>query len=160
MSTARLRPCTRPSQLWGAARPSAFGLIFVATWVVPLLRRLDLMSVFSYLETRFHPAIRMIASALAIVMQIGSRMSVVLFLPALAISTITGIDVVWSILIMGGITVLYTALGGMKAVIWTDFVQVFVMFGGALLAIAYCVLSLDGGVSEFIEVAAAEPRPG
>jgi len=134
------------------------GLIFVATWVVPLLRRLDLMSVFSYLETRFHPAIRMIASALAIVMQIGSRMSVVLFLPALAISTITGIDVVWSILIMGGITILYTALGGMKAVIWTDFVQVFVMFGGALLAIAYCVLSLDGGVSEFIEVAAAEDK--
>ncbi len=134
------------------------GLMFVATWVVPLLRRLDLMSVFSYLETRFHPAIRMIASALAIVMQIGSRMSVVLFLPALAISTITGLDVVWSIWIMGGITILYTALGGMKAVIWTDFVQVFVMFGGALLAIAYCVLSLDGGLTEFMQVAAAEDK--
>ncbi len=134
------------------------GLIFVATWVVPLLRRLELMSVFSYLELRFHPAIRMIASALAIVMQIGSRMSVVLFLPALAISTITGLDVVWSICIMGGITIVYTALGGMKAVIWTDFVQVFVMFGGALLAIAYCVLSLDGGLSEFLDVAAAEDK--
>ena len=134
------------------------GLIFVATWVVPLLRRLELVSVFSYLEIRFHPAIRMIASALAIVMQIGSRMSVVLFLPALAISTITGLDVVWSIWIMGGITILYTAMGGMKAVIWTDFVQVFVMFGGALLAIAYCVMSLDGGVTEFMQVAAAEDK--
>lgn len=134
------------------------GLVFVATWVVPLLRRLDLMSVFTYLETRFHPAIRMIASALAIVMQIGSRMSVVLFLPALAISTITGLDVVWSVCIMGGITILYTALGGMKAVIWTDFVQVFVMFGGALFAIGYCVLALDGGVAEFVSVAAAEDK--
>jgi len=100
----------------------------------------------------------MIASALAIVMQIGSRMSVVLFLPALAISTITGLDVVWSIWIMGGITILYTAMGGMKAVIWTDFVQVFVLFGGALLAIAYCVMSLDGGVTEFMQVAAAEDK--
>ncbi len=134
------------------------GLVFVATWVVPLLRRLDLMSVYSYLETRFHPAIRMLASALAIVMQIGSRMSVVLFLPALAIATITGLDVTWSVWIMGGITILYTALGGMKAVIWTDFVQMFVMFGGALFAIGYCVLALDGGAVEFWRVAAAEEK--
>lgn len=137
---------------------AVIGLVFVAAWVVPLLRRLDLMSVFSYLETRFHPAIRMLASALAIVMQIGSRMSVVLFLPALAIATITGLDVVWSVILMGGVTILYTALGGMKAVIWTDFVQVFVMFGGALFAIGFCVVQLNGGVAEFMQVAAAENK--
>ncbi|MDH5823818.1 sodium:solute symporter [Luteimonas sp. RD2P54] len=125
------------------------GLMFVAVWIVPLLRRLDLMSVFSYLETRFHPAIRMIASALCIVVQIGSRMSVILFLPSLAIATITGIDVVWSVLIMGGFTILYTTLGGMKAVVWTDFVQVFVMFGGALFAIGFILLQIDGGLPEF-----------
>ena len=134
------------------------GLIFVATWVVPMLRRLDLMSVFSYLETRFHPSIRMLASALCILMQIGSRMSVVLFLPALAIATITGLDVVWSVIIMGGVTILYTALGGMKAVIWTDFVQVFVMFGGALFAIGFCIMQLSGGMTEFMQVAAAENK--
>ena len=63
------------------------GLMFVAVWIVPVLRRLDLMSVFSYIETRFHPAIRTLASALYIVVQIGSRMSVILFLPSLAIAT-------------------------------------------------------------------------
>ena len=103
--------------------------MFVAVWIVPLLRRLNLVSVFNYLETRFHPAIRMLASALCILMQVGSRMSVVLFLPALAIATITGIDVVWSILMMGVCTIIYTAMGGMKAVIWTDFVQVIVHDG-------------------------------
>ena len=70
------------------------GLMFVAVWIVPLLRRLDLVSVFNYLEMRFHPAIRMIGSALCMAMHVGGRMSVVLFLPALAIATITGIDVV------------------------------------------------------------------
>ena len=100
----------------------------------------------------------MLASALAIVMQIGSRMSVVLFLPALAIATITGLDVVWSVILMGGVTILYTALGGMKAVIWTDFVQVFVMFGGALFAIGFCIVALDGGWGEFVQVAAAEDK--
>ena len=134
------------------------GLIFVAVWIVPLLRRLDLMSVFSYLETRFHPAIRMLASALCIVMQIGSRMSVILFLPALAISTITGLDVIWSVLIMGVFTIVYTTMGGMKAVIWTDFVQVFVMFGGALFAIGFILQQIDGGVPAFVSQALAENK--
>lgn len=134
------------------------GLMFVATWIVPLLRRLDLMSVFHYLEIRFHPAIRTLTSALCIAMQLGGRMSVVLFLPSLAISTITGLDVVWSILIMGAVTIGYTALGGMKAVIWTDFVQLFVMFGGALFAIGFIILKLDGGLGEFLSVSAAENK--
>ena len=137
---------------------AVFGLMFVAVWIVPLLRRLDLMSVFTYLETRFHPAIRMLASALCIVMQIGSRMSVILFLPALAIATITGIDVVWSIWIMGGFTILYTALGGMKAVIWTDFVQVFVMMGGAIFAIGFIIFQINGGLPEFVATAMAEDK--
>lgn len=134
------------------------GLMFVAVWIVPLLRRLDLMSVFSYLETRFHPAVRMIASALCIVMQIGSRMSIILFLPSLAIATITGIDVVWSILIMGVFTIVYTTLGGMKAVIWTDFVQVFVMFGGAFFAIAFIIYNINGGIPEFLAAANADHK--
>lgn len=134
------------------------GLVFVAIWIVPLLRRLDLMSVFHYLEIRFHPVIRTLASALCILVQIGSRLSVILFLPSLAIATMTGIDVVWCILMMGGVTIAYTALGGMKAVIWTDFVQLFVMFGGAIFAIGYIVASLDGGAGEFLRVALAEDK--
>ncbi|MBP3985271.1 sodium:solute symporter [Pseudoxanthomonas helianthi] len=137
---------------------AVLGLVFVAIWIVPLLRRLNLMSVFSYLETRFHPAIRMLASALAIVMQIGSRMSVILFLPALAISTITGIDVVWSVFLMGGFTIIYTAMGGMKAVIWTDFVQVIVKMGGAIFAILFIIWHVKGGFGEFTSVAAAADK--
>ncbi|MFT3763257.1 MAG: sodium:solute symporter [Pseudoxanthomonas sp.] len=137
---------------------AVLGLMFVAVWIVPLLRRLDLMSVFSYLETRFHPSIRMLASALCIAMQVGARMSVILFLPALAISTITGIGVVVSIVLMGTFTIIYTALGGMKAVIWTDFVQVIVKMGGAIFAIAFIVWHLKGGLPEFFSTAMAERK--
>jgi len=137
---------------------AVFGLMFVAVWIVPLLRRLDLMSVFSYLETRFHPAIRMIASALCILTQLGSRMSVILFLPALAIATITGISTTWSVILMGGFTIIYTAMGGMKAVIWTDFVQVIVKMGGAIFAIGFIIWSLHGGVGQFWHVATAEHK--
>ena len=134
------------------------GLMFVAVWIVPLLRRLDLMSVFSYLETRFHPGIRMMASALAILTQIGSRMSVILLLPALAISTITGINVTLSIFLMGGFTIIYTAMGGMKAVIWTDFVQVIVKMGGAIFAIFFMIWALKGGFGQFWSEAMAEDK--
>lgn len=133
-------------------------LTFVAVAIVPLLRKLNLMSVFQYLEIRFHPAIRMLASLICILVQIGSRMSVILLLPSLAIATITGIDVVWSILLMGGFTIVYTAMGGMKAVVWTDFVQLFVKMGGALFAIGYIIYKLDGGVTEFATTAMAESK--
>ncbi|MGY1410812.1 MULTISPECIES: sodium:solute symporter family transporter [unclassified Luteimonas] len=134
------------------------GLTFVAVWIVPLLRRLDLMSVFSYLETRFHPAIRMLSSALCIVMQVGARMSVILFLPALAISTITGLDVVWSILMMGVFTIIYSTVGGSKAVIWTDVVQVVVMFGGALFAVGFIFWHSGADLPQLMDAAAAQDK--
>lgn len=137
---------------------AVIALTFVAVAIVPLLRRLNLMSVFHYLEIRFHPAIRMLASLICILVQIGSRMSVILLLPSLAIATITGIDVVYSILLMGGFTIVYTAMGGMKAVVWTDFVQLFVKMGGALFAIGYIIYKLDGGVSEFVTTSMAENK--
>ena len=137
---------------------AVIGLTFVAVWIVPLLRRLDLMSVFSYLETRFHPAIRMLSSALCIVMQVGARMSVILFLPALAISTITGLDVVWSILTMGVFTIIYSTVGGSKAVIWTDVVQVVVMFGGALFAVGFIFWHSGADLPQLWEAAAAQDK--
>ena len=130
-------------------------LVFVAIWIVPLLRRLELTSVFDYLDRRFHRSVRLAASGMCILMHLGGRMSVILFLPSLAISTVTGLDVVWSILMMGGVTIGYTALGGMRAVIWTDVAQVIVKFGGLFFALGFILLALKGGTGEFVAVAAA-----
>ena len=135
-----------------------FGTIGVAIWIVPLIRRLNLMSVYHYLEMRFHPKIRTLASAIAIVLQLGGRMSIVLFLPSLAMAAVTGIDVVYSVLIMGLVTIVYTAMGGMRAVIWTDVIQVFVMLGGAFIAIGYMISHVDGGIADFVRIAAADDK--
>jgi SSS family transporter len=134
------------------------GTIFVAIWIVPLIRRLSLMSVYHYLEMRFHPHIRVLASGLAIVLQLGGRMSIVLYLPSLAMSAVTGINVTQAILIMGVVTIMYTALGGMKAVIWTDFIQVVVMLGGAFVAFGYIVMHVDGGLIGMFELANADGK--
>ena len=129
------------------------GLFFVAIWIVPMLRRLKLVSVFDYLEQRFHPSVRMMASAMCIVLHLGGRMSIILFLPSLAIATITGFDMVWSILIMGLVTIGYTALGGMRAVIWTDFLQLFVKVGGLVFALIFIWYKLDGSPAELYAAA-------
>lgn len=133
-------------------------LVFVAIWIVPLLRRLSLTSVFDYLDQRFHRSVRLAGSGMCILMHLGGRMSVILFLPSLAISTVTGIDVVWSVLMMGTVTIAYTALGGMKAVIWTDVAQVIVKFGGLFFAVGYVIWSLKGGTREFVTTAVTDDK--
>ena len=141
---------------WQILARDAVGLIstaLVAIYIVPMIRRLNVTSVYQYLEMRFHPSIRVLASALNILIQLGGRMSTVLFLPSLALSAVTGLNVILSIVLMGVVTIAYTLLGGMKAVIWTDVLQVFVMLGGAFFAIGYVITGIDGGLPEFVRVA-------
>lgn len=135
-----------------------FGLLIVAYKIIPVIRRLNLISIYTYLETRFHPSIRLMASALTILFQLVGRLSIVLYLPALAIASVTGADVVMCIVLMGIVTTLYTLVGGMKAVIWTDVIQVFVMIGGALFAIGYVIAGVDGGVGEIISITSANDK--
>jgi len=133
------------------------GSIYVAFVIIPLVRRLNLMSVYQYLELRFHPIVRLMASFICIVQHLAGRMAVVLLLPALALSAVTGVTVTTSILVMGVITTIYTFLGGMKAVIWTDVLQVFVMIGGALFAITWMVIG-TGGVGAVTRIALADGK--
>ncbi len=146
---------------WQLLAQNFIGLLataLVAVLIVPMIRKLNVMSVYQYLEMRFHPSIRTLSSALNIIIQLGGRMSVVLFLPSLALAAVTGIDVIWSIMLMGIVTIVYTLLGGMKAVIWTDVLQVFVMLGGAFFAIGYVVWSIEGGIPEFLKAASADSK--
>lgn len=135
-----------------------FGLLIVAYKIIPVIRRLNLISIYTYLETRFHPSIRLMASALTILFQLVGRLSIVLYLPALAIASVTGANVVMCIVLMGIVTTLYTLVGGMKAVIWTDVIQVFVMIGGALFAIGYVIAGVDGGVGEILSITQADDK--
>lgn len=127
-------------------------LLVVALWLAPFLRRLNLVSVYGYLEARFHLAIRLLASGLWVLLQLGARLGIILYLPALAISAMTGWNVVACIVAIGGFTIVYTALGGMRAVIWTDVVQVFVLMGGALFAILFILH--DIGLTQFLDTTA------
>ena len=124
----------------------AFPVVF---FYLPFFRRVKMTSAYEYLEQRFNLPVRLYASVSFILYQIG-RMAIVLFLPAIALSTVTGFDVYACILAMGVLATIYTALGGIEAVIWTDVVQVFVLLGGALLSLAVLALNVEGGIAGIV----------
>jgi len=88
--------------------------------IVPLIRRLRLTSTYEYLEQRFSPGVRLLGGAICIAFQVMGRMSVLLLLPAMALSAVTGINVFAAVAIMGLMATIYTVMGGIHAVIWTD----------------------------------------
>lgn len=120
-----------------------------AMLLVPAFRRLDVTTAYEWLEHRFHWSLRLAASALYMLFQVG-RVAVVTLLPALALAAVTGLDVTTCILVMGVVCILYTVLGGIEAVIWSDVLQAAVLFGGGIWALLIMIGGTDGGVSGLV----------
>ena len=123
---------------------------------LPFFRRLNITTAYQYLERRFNVVVRLYGSVSFIFFQLV-RMAIVVYLPALALSAVTGINVHTCIIVMGVLATVYTVLGGMEAVIWTDVLQLFVLVGGMLVALAM-ILVQEGGPVAIYETAAADAK--
>jgi SSS family transporter len=130
-------------------------IIIVAPIIVwfylPFFRRLNIATAYEYLEKRFNVALRLFGGIAFCLMQLG-RMGIVLFLPAVALATVTDFNVYTCILVMGIFCTIYTVLGGIEAVIWTDVIQVFVLMGGALLCVVVIALKVEGGLIGIVDI--------
>jgi len=133
----------------------AFAGIAIGFVFVRLLRQLNLTTVFGYIDQRFDRRVRLLGAGLAILLKVCGRMSIVMLLPALALSTVTGLNVYASILLMGSVTTFYALEGGFEAVVWTDVMQSVVMIGGMVLAIAHLSAHVDGGLAGVIQAGVA-----
>ena len=123
----------------------------VIKYYLPFFRRLHVTSAYEYLERRFNAATRLMASALFIVFMVA-RMALVLYLPSLALTAVTGIDLYICIVLMALVTIVYCTMGGVEAVVWGDVVQGFILVGGALFAVAYLAWGTEGGVNGFVQL--------
>jgi len=116
------------------------GIMFVAVIaaigpvVVPFFRHVVTMSVYEYFGKRFGTGVRMYAS-FAFAAGHFSKMGFVFYLLALSVSGITGWPITWIIVVLGVITIFYTFIGGLEAVIWTDVVQGFLLWTGVIVTI-------------------------
>ncbi|XP_056678089.1 sodium/iodide cotransporter [Monodelphis domestica] len=125
--------------------------ILTAYLFLPVFYRLGLTSTYQYLEMRFSRQVRLcgtIQYVIATMLYTG----IVIYAPALILNQVTGLDIWASLLSTGAICTFYTTVGGMKAVIWTDVFQVFVMLSGFVAILIQGTL-LVGGVHRVLDIA-------
>jgi SSS family transporter len=128
-------------------------IAFVAVYLaLPFYRRIDATSAYEYLEKRFSRPVRQLGSGFFTLFHIF-RVAIVMSLTGLALSVATGIPPAWGVIIMGGLSIIYSAMGGVEAVIWTDTIQTLVLLGGAVLAFFLLMGGIDGGFDGFLSVA-------
>ena len=127
-----------------------FGIVLVVPLIVllfiPYFRKLDVTTAYQYLEVRFNALVRVICSASFILFQIG-RMAVVLLLPSIALNVVTGVDIFMCIAVMGFLSLIYTMMGGIEAVVWTDALQVVVLLGAAITVIVMAIARIPASGS-------------
>ena len=108
-------------------------------YYLPFFCRLGITSAYEYLEKRFNLGVRLFGSAAFVVFMV-CRVAVVTLLPAIALNAVTGISIDACILICGILTMIYCSLGGLEAVIWSDFVQGIVLMGGAVSVLVLLIM--------------------
>jgi SSS family solute:Na+ symporter len=124
---------------------------------IPLYREIGSVSAYYYLELRFGAWARIYASACYILTQL-MRTGAILLLLALPVNALFGWDVKTIIIITGLAVILYSMLGGIQAVIWTDTIQGLILIAGALVCALFLMFSMPEGPGQLFRIAAASDK--
>jgi SSS family transporter len=134
--------------IWGLlAIPLSFPVV---VWVfMPFYHRLNLYTAYEYLERRFDVSVRTLTSGIFIVWRI-TWMATAIYVPSMVLNIVTdgALPLIPSVLVLGTLATVYTALGGIKAVMWTDVAQFAIMFGGMIVAAVLIFSRVPGGFPE------------
>jgi len=130
-------------------------LLMLAFIFLPLYRAMGVYTLSEYLAKRYDERSSVLYSAYSILSIVFVRMALGFYIGARALSYLldgTPLEIGYTsgILIFATVTATYTIVGGLKAVIWTDVVQVFVLYGGALLSLIILLYKTDGGLGAIV----------
>ncbi|MBK5254873.1 MAG: sodium:solute symporter [Vicinamibacteria bacterium] len=123
-----------------------FAMVILCLTLVPFFYRAKVFTAYEYLEQRFDLKTRTITSLLFL-LQRGMAVGVTLYAPSLVLSTILGLSESVTILVMGGSTILYVMKGGNRSVIWTDVVQMGIIWIGIFSCLFVAIYRLPDNVS-------------
>ncbi len=121
-------------------------MVILSATAVPIFHRANVYTAYEYLEKRFDAKTRALVSMIFLI-QRGLAVGLALYAPAVVLTVILGWPDRWTTMVMGLLVVVYTTLGGIKAVTWTDFQQMLIMISGMIAALAAAVWLLPDGVS-------------
>jgi SSS family solute:Na+ symporter len=126
------------------------GRLLVSLIFIPAYYKGDLETAYDFLGKRFGPSLRKFTSSVFIVTRVLAS-GVRLFATAIPVHIITGLDYPSCILLIGVFTLVYTYLGGLKAVVAMDVVQMFIYLGGAAASMALIIHRLPGGWGDVVQ---------
>lgn len=131
--------------MWFAQLGMLLAIPLTIKFFLPIYSRLDIDTAYHYLELRFgSKGLRVLGAIMFIIYQVG-RMSIIMYLPCMVLGSLTGISVNVLIIIMGVIAIIYSYTGGLKSVLWTDFIQGSVLLIGVTFAFVFLLAHIDGG---------------
>ena len=122
-------------------------IFFVITYFLPFFFNSGVPSIYEYQERRFGPSARMVMSILFLVSQ-ALTTAAILYATALVLKFMTGMDVAYAIILIAVVSLLYTMMGGMLAVIWTDTFQGVVLILGAIIIMLALIDKAPQGIWE------------
>ncbi|WP_349313642.1 sodium:solute symporter [Chitinophaga sp. MM2321] len=128
-----------------------------AKYFVPFYRHSGEVSAYTHLEHRFGPWARTYAMVCFILTQLA-RMGSIFFGVALALQALTGLDMRTIMAVTGVCIIVYTVLGGMEAVIWTEVMQGVVKTVGALVILGLVIVGMKDGVSDIFRIGMADGK--
>lgn len=125
----------------------------VAIYVfVPLYRRVNSPSAYTYLEERFGGWARTYASTMYLLTQL-MRIGTILYLMALTLNAVFGWDIAVVIAVTGIAVMIYSTLGGIQAVVWTDAIQAIILITGAIVCVGYIFIDMPQGPGQVFDIA-------
>lgn len=128
-----------------------------AKYFVPFYRRSGEVSAYTHLEHRFGPWARTYAMVCFILMQLA-RMGSIFFGVALALQALTGLEMRTIMAVTGVCIIIYTVLGGMEAVIWTEVLQGIVKTAGAIVILWLVITGMNDGVKDIFRIGMADGK--
>ena len=134
--------------LWFAQLGIFIAVPLTIKFFLPIYSRLGIDTAYHYLELRYNDkGLRVLGALMFIIYQIG-RMSIIMYLPSMVLAQLTGININLLIIVMGVIAIIYSYSGGLKSVLWTDFIQGIVLISGVVFTLIFLAFSIDGGIGE------------
>ena len=118
-------------------------MIVVMAFLLPFFRKLELVSVYEYLEMRFGPSVRYLVSTVFLISR-ALATGVGVYAIAIVLSVCLSTPLWLNILIIGIVTIIYDTIGGMAAVVYSDVIQMVILLNGVVLCIIYAANSVGG----------------
>ena len=126
-------------------------LVVILLLTIPFFTRFRFTTAYEYLEHRYNLSARLLGASMFLIF-VSVLMMVIVLVSSRALAVATGIPLVFIILTVGLVATLYTMMGGIRAVVWTDVIQVALLLGGGLFTISYVAWVTGSSPLDWLDV--------